>query len=80
MKELRTSLNTILTQAMAMEAMDLNFDSNAHLFKKQLLTQIKMLPLVLYFFDQLNLSFCLLVTYSLYIPEMYVKYVRNHFS
>ena len=64
MKGLRTSLNTILTQAMAMEAMvvmDLNFDSNAHLFKKQLLTQIKMLLLVLYFLIN---SICLFVFWS----------------
>ena len=61
MKELRTSLNTILTQAMAMEAMDLKFDSDAHLFKKQFLTQIKMLPLVPYFL--LN-SICLFVVWS----------------
>ena len=61
MKGLRTSLNTILTQAMAMEAMDLKFDSNAHLSKKQFLTQIKRLPLVLYFLFN---SICIFVFWS----------------
>ena len=76
MKELRTSLNTILTQAMAMEAMvvmDLNFDSNAHLFKKQFPIQLKMLPLALYFL--LN-SICLFVFWSP-IPCIFQKCMLN---
>ena len=76
MKGLRTSLNTILTQAMAMEAMvvmDLNFDSNAHLFKKQFPIQLKMLPLALYFL--LN-SICLFVFWSP-IPCIFQKCMLN---